>query len=122
LTAMRDLYMKKAEGCLLVYSITMKSSFVDVQEIIEQLFRVKDSESVPIILVGNKCDMERERTVSREEGQKLASSLPNAQFMETSARDKVNVDACFIALAKQVMNENGPKSNGALKKQNCVLS
>jgi len=122
LTAMRDLYMKKAEGCLLVYSITMKSTFVDVQEIIEQLFRVKDTERVPIILVGNKCDMERERTVSRDEGQKLANSLPNALFMETSARDNVNVEACFIALAKQVMNENGPRTDGTPKKQNCVIS
>jgi GTPase SAR1 family protein len=55
------------QGFLLVYSIVMKSTFNDLQEIIEQLYRVKDSEEVPIVVVGNKCDMETERVITREE-------------------------------------------------------
>eukprot|EP01133_Synstelium_polycarpum_P013618 gene13618-16025_t len=54
LVAMRELYMKSAEGFVLVYSILVKSTFIELKDIVEQLFRVKEEEEVPIVLVGNK--------------------------------------------------------------------
>ena len=45
-------------------------------------------------MVGNKCDLEEERVVSKEEGQKLADSL-GISFLETSAKEKVNIDEVF---------------------------
>ncbi|CAJ1084619.1 hypothetical protein ANANG_G00215510 [Xyrichtys novacula] len=60
-TAMRDLYMKNGQGFALVYSITAQSTFNDLQDLREQILRVKDTEDVPMILVGNKCDLEDER-------------------------------------------------------------
>ncbi|KAK1906268.1 Ras-related protein Rap-1b [Dissostichus eleginoides] len=56
-TAMRDLYMKNGQGFALVYSITAQSTFNDLQDLREQILRVKDTEDVPMILVGNKCDL-----------------------------------------------------------------
>jgi hypothetical protein len=44
---------------MLVYSIVMKSTFQDLEEMIEQLFRVKDDENVPMLIVGNKCGIPR---------------------------------------------------------------
>merc|ERR1712083_550419 len=73
-TAMRDLYMKNGQGFVLVYSITAQSTFNDLYEIRDQILRVKDSEDVPIILVGNKCDLEEEREVGRDQGALLARS------------------------------------------------
>ena len=52
---------------------------------------MKDAEDVPLILIGNKCDLEGERAVGREQGQALARSWGNVQFMETSAKSKINV-------------------------------
>merc|ERR1712023_435963 len=72
-TAMRDLYMKNGQGFVLVYSITAQSTFGDLQDLREQILRVKDTEDVPLVLVGNKCDLEDERVVAREQGQKLAN-------------------------------------------------
>ncbi|CAL4122435.1 unnamed protein product, partial [Meganyctiphanes norvegica] len=50
-TAMRDLYMKTGEGFVLVYSITARSTFTDLQDIREHILKVKDQDSVPMMLV-----------------------------------------------------------------------
>ena len=50
------------------------------------------------ILVGNKCDLTEKREVSYQDGAKLASEL-GIQFLETSAKDNINVDEMFYAIA-----------------------
>ncbi len=87
---MRDLYMKNGQGFILTYSITSPPSLFDLIDLREHIMRVKDSENIPIVLVGNKCDLEDERAVGKEEGQKLARQW-NCAFMETSAKSKINV-------------------------------
>lgn len=57
--------MRRGEGFLLVYSITERGSFDAIRAYHQQILRVKDSESVPIVLVGNKCDLDGERQVSK---------------------------------------------------------
>lgn len=47
---------------------------------------------VPMILVGNKCDLEEERVVGKEQGQNLARQWNNCAFLETSAKSKINVN------------------------------
>ncbi|VDD81535.1 unnamed protein product [Mesocestoides corti] len=89
-TAMRDLYMKNGQGFILTYSITSPPSLFDLIDLREHIIRVKDTENIPIVLVGNKCDLEDERAVGKEEGQKLARQW-NCTFMETSAKSKINV-------------------------------
>merc|ERR1711991_400334 len=82
-TAMRDLYMKNGQGFVLVYSIIAKSTFQDLSDLREQILRVKDSDDVPLVLVGNKCDLEDERVVGKDQGQNLARHW-NCAFLETS--------------------------------------
>ncbi|KAH8853516.1 Ras-related protein isoform 2 [Schistosoma japonicum] len=89
-TAMRDLYMKNGQGFLLVYSITSQTTFTDLEDLREQILRVKDVDEFPLTLVGNKCDLEDERSVGKEQGQNLAKKW-NCQFMETSAKSRINV-------------------------------
>ena len=91
-TAMRDLYMKNGQGFVLVYSITAQSTFNDLQDLREQILRVKDAEEVPLILVGNKCDLEDERVVGKDQGQSLAKVFNGCAFLETSAKSKLNVN------------------------------
>lgn len=47
---------------------------------------------VPMILVGNKCDLENERVVGKDQGQNLARQWSNCAFLETSAKSKINVN------------------------------
>jgi hypothetical protein len=62
-SAMREQYMISGEGFLLVYSITSRDSFDEISHFHQQILRVKDVESFPMILVGNKCDLDSERQV-----------------------------------------------------------
>lgn len=91
-TAMRDLYMKNGQGFVLVYSITAQSTFNDLQDLREQILRVKDTDDVPMILVGNKCDLDDERVVGKDQGANLARSFNNCAFLESSAKAKINVN------------------------------
>jgi len=109
-TAMRDLYMKNGQGFVLVYSITAQSTFNDLMDLRDQILRVKDSDDVPMILVGNKCDLESERVVGKDQGQSLARQF-NCAFLETSAKAKVNVNEVFYDLVRQV-NRRYPDSKG----------
>lgn len=61
--AMREQYMRTGEGFLLVYSITSRSSFEEISTFHQQILRVKDKDSFPVIVVANKCDLEYERQV-----------------------------------------------------------
>jgi GTPase KRas protein len=64
--------------------------------------RVKDQEpnTVPIMLVGNKCDKVAEREVSRDEGQALANRL-GCKFVESSAKTSVNVERAYYTVVRQ---------------------
>lgn len=113
-TAMRDLYMKNGQGFVLVYSITAQSTFNDLQDLREQILRVKDKDDVPMVLVGNKTDLEAERVVGKEQGQNLARHF-NCAFMETSAKAKIHVNDVFYDLVRQI-NKKSPKKDEKIKK------
>eukprot|EP00039_Didymoeca_costata_P018223 m.332642 g.332642 ORF g.332642 m.332642 type:complete len:186 (+) comp16977_c0_seq1:1418-1975(+) len=120
-TAMRDLYMKNGQGFALVYSITANSTFNDLNDLRDQILRVKDVEKVPIVLVGNKCDLEDERVVGKGQGEQLAKTM-QCTFLESSAKKKINVNDVFFDLVRQI-NRASPdvKSKGKEKKSGCVL-
>ncbi|KAG8194912.1 hypothetical protein JTE90_021373 [Oedothorax gibbosus] len=59
--SMRDLYIKNGQGFVVVYSITSHQTFQDIKNMREQIMRVKNTERVPILLVGNKVDIENQR-------------------------------------------------------------
>ncbi|UKZ74212.1 DNA-binding transcription factor rap1 [Trichoderma virens FT-333] len=56
--AMRDLYMKTGQGFLLVFSITSASSLNELEGLREEILRIKDDDNVPMVIVGNKADLE----------------------------------------------------------------
>lgn len=100
-SAMREQYMRTGEGFLLVYAINSRNSMEELQVFYEQIQRVKDSENVPVLVVGNKSDLEIERQVSFEEGQAFAK-LINCPFIETSAKQRINVEEAFFSLVRLV--------------------
>lgn len=135
-TAMRDLYMKNGQGFVLVFSITLRSTLTDLDEIREQIIRVKGSDNVrkihsytisnniviqvPMVLVGNKCDLENERIVSRNDGMELSQQWGGKPFYETSARFKINVDEVFYDVVRQI-NKQNPSKDKMKKKIKCLI-
>lgn len=72
---MREQYMRTGEGFLLVYSITDRQSFEEIMTFQQQILRVKDKDYFPMIVVGNKCDLDGERQVSTQ-GASMSHPLP----------------------------------------------
>jgi GTPase KRas protein len=107
------------EGYLFVFSITDRPSFEATRK---QIDETKDYSNLPILLVGNKCDLEHRRVVPAREGAELAESV-GCQYLETSAKEGINVDACFFELVREVRRlkpENNVDDNGS--KKQCSLS
>ncbi|KAI1324898.1 ras-domain-containing protein [Xylariaceae sp. FL0255] len=100
--AMRDLYMKTGQGFLLVFSITSKSSLNEITSLREEIIRIKDDSKVPIVICGNKADLEEHRTVPRTRGFAISQKW-GAPYYETSARTRTNVDEVFIDLSRQML-------------------
>ncbi|CAN3376577.1 ras-related protein Rsr1p [Diutina rugosa] len=102
-TAMRELYIKSGKGFLLVYSVDDENSLKELLALREQVLRIKDSDNVPMVLIGNKCDLEEERVLSIEDGIKVSKEWGMVPFYETSAMYKTNVDEAFIDVVRQIM-------------------
>ncbi|KAK2737420.1 Ras GTPase [Myotisia sp. PD_48] len=109
-SAMREQYMRTGEGFLLVYSITSYQSFEEIATFKQQILRVKDKDYFPMILVGNKCDLESEREVSHEEGAKLAREF-GCTFIETSAKARTNVENAFYDIVREIRRYNKEMSS-----------
>ncbi|KAL4794522.1 ras family-domain-containing protein [Aspergillus venezuelensis] len=109
-SAMREQYMRTGEGFLLVYSITSRQSFEEIMTFQQQILRVKDKDYFPIIVVGNKCDLEKERVVTEQEGEALANQF-GCKFIETSAKSRINVENAFYDLVREIRRYNKEMSS-----------
>ena len=110
-SAMREQYMRTGEGFLLVYLINLRDSLEELQQFYEQIQRVKDLDTVPVLVVGNKCDLEIERQVSYEEGLELAK-LFGCAFLETSAKQRINVEEAFYGLVRSIRDSQKALETG----------
>ncbi|KAJ6248981.1 ras-like protein rasd [Anaeramoeba flamelloides] len=116
-SAMRDSYMCSGEGFLIVYAINSRNSFDEASSFREHITRVKDTDDVPMVITGNKNDLENERQVSQGEGTDLAKSF-NCPFIETSAKTRANVEEAFYNLVREVRNvKYGIKESQGKKKR-----
>ena len=98
--AITSAYYKGAKGAFVVYDITNKNSFESIEKWINDLKGAADKD-LTIIVVGNKCDLEEKRQVTKEKGEEKANKLEVA-FMETSAFSGENLDKAFELMIKEV--------------------
>lgn len=130
---MREQYMRNGEGFILVYSITSMQSFDEVRKLYDQIARVKDFDSFPVILIGNKCDIEHDRQVSTNgkkkkkkyihlrrtrklkknilDGKSLAKHY-GCQFLETSAKQRIRIEDTFFGIVREIRRLNQEKQGG----------
>ncbi|XP_005814519.1 ras-related protein Rab-8B [Xiphophorus maculatus] len=120
-------YYRGAMGIMLVYDITNEKSFDNIRNWIRNI-EEHASADVEKMILGNKCDMNDKRQVSKERGEKLAIDY-GIKFLETSAKSSINVEEGFLTLARDIMsrlnrkmNDGGPAGGGGQVKISDPLS
>jgi len=107
-------YYRGAAGALLVYDITRRETFVQLEKWLTEA-RENASQNMVIMLIGNKLDLEHKRVVKREEGMEFARKN-KLIFLETSAKTAENVEKAFVQTATSIYN-NIQKGVYDLKKE-----
>lgn len=110
-------YYRGAMGIMLVYDITQEKSFENIKNWIRNI-EENASADVEKMLLGNKCELNEKRQVTRDRGEQLAVEY-GIKFMETSAKASINVDEAFFTLARDIkcktekrMEANNPPKGG----------
>ena len=120
---MLDTWINSADGFILVYSIDNKESFESTKTRYDRIIRLKEGQKVSIIVVGNKCDLEDKRQVSKEEVEKYCNEM-NISFLEASALNTINVKESFLTVSRGLLQINFPekynkKGDGNSEKGRC---
>ncbi|ALC44635.1 Rab8 [Drosophila busckii] len=110
-------YYRGAMGIMLVYDITLEKSFENIKNWIRNI-EENAAADVEKMLLGNKCELNDKRQVSKERGEQLAIEY-GIKFMETSAKASINVEEAFLTLASDIkaktekrMEANNPPKGG----------
>merc|ERR1711884_402208 len=127
-SAMREQYMRSGEGFLLVFSLADRSSFDEMYKFHKQVLRVKDRDEFPMLIVGNKADLDKNRQESRQECENMAKQL-KTPFIECSAKNRMNVDQAFYELVRLIRKfqalerpiTQGQAGNTEKSKSSCSL-
>jgi GTPase KRas len=108
---LRETFMHTGDGFLLVYSITDDDTYEALESIHQQILRVHQNPAVPMLVIGNKSDLEDDRAVQSSEGQQLAKKF-NAQFMEISAKKNEGVNEAFETLLRSILSADAGAGGG----------
>jgi GTPase SAR1 family protein len=101
-SAMRDVYLRSAQGVLICFPINDQRLFEETISIREQIKRVKEEDYPIVLLCGTKGDLTAERAVERSAAEELAKSW-RSEYIETSALDSTNVDQAFQRIAECIL-------------------
>ncbi|KAG8180493.1 hypothetical protein JTE90_007451 [Oedothorax gibbosus] len=93
-------YYRGAMGIMLVYDVTNERSFENIKNWIRNI-EEHASTDVEKMILGNKCDVNDRRQVSKERGEQLAIEY-GIRFNETSAKNSINVQEAFLSLARDI--------------------
>eukprot|EP01134_Creolimax_fragrantissima_P006748 CFRG6748T1 len=121
---LRPQYVRSGDGFLIVYAINDKQSILDAKKLHSEILNIKDVDSggVPVILVGNKKDLESFREVSIVDGQTFANQH-HIGFLETSAKTAEGVTEMFIDITNRIdeMGTREEEKKGREKQGGCCI-
>lgn len=101
-SALRDQWVREGRAFLLVYSVASRQTFDEIPQFRERILLVNEDEVVPMVLVGNKCDLDQERQISTQEGMNLAQDYGGIPFVECSALKSLNCEEVFYEAVREI--------------------
>jgi len=102
--SMVPMYLRSAAAAILVFDITNKHSFDDLDSWICEVSRSENGSAVSLFILGNKCDLERNRCVSEAEGREFATRK-GAHYFETSALSGKGIETTMVLIAEEVLHQ-----------------
>ncbi|KAH0793029.1 small g-protein ras2 [Histomonas meleagridis] len=111
----RDIIISSAKGFIVVYAINCRPTFENAEYYCRNIIKNRGNQ-IPIVICGNKCDLEEERKISQFEGKRLAKKY-GAEFIETSAKDDINIEAAFSILVRMMRK---PPNINKQEKETCT--
>ena len=105
--ALTQSYFRNAEGVILAFDVTNTSSYDNLKDWIGSIKKNLEGKNIflPLIIVGNKIDMEESREVEKETAEQFATEN-NYKYFEASAKTGEGVDDAVRDLVNQVLNNN----------------
>ena len=97
-------FYRNSSLAVMVYAINNKESFENIDMWLREL-RTHSNPDAKVFLIGNKIDLEKERVITKEQGEKFAKENKINGFMESSAKTGVNAQNIFIKAAKTLYED-----------------
>ena len=97
-------YYRNSSLAIMIYAINSMGSFDDIEKWLREL-RTHSNPDAKIFLIGNKIDLENEREVSKEMGERFSKENNFDLFMEASAKEGINAQKIFIKAAKILLDD-----------------
>ena len=98
--AITSAYYKGAKGAFVVFDVTRKITFESIDRWVNDLTAAADKK-ITIVLIGNKCDLDDHRQVTKEQGEEKSAKLEVA-YLETSALSGENLDKAFDMMVNEM--------------------
>ena len=104
----KNLYLK-SQGIIILFDITNETSFINLKNWMSQ---IKEScgEDIPILLVGNKIDLEDNRVINKERAMEYANN-ENIEYIEVSSKTGENINKALTSLLQKILKRADSNSN-----------
>ena len=96
-------FYRGSDACIIVYDITQPKSLTNIETWKREFIKqggIRESESFPFVVIGNKCDKETERAVDKNTALDFCRDNGNMPLFETSAKDDLNVKDAFLEVVR----------------------
>ena len=102
-------FYRGSDACVLVFDLTNEKSFANLENWKREFINqggVRDPETFPFIVMGNKCDKTEERVVDTQVAEEFCKDHGNMPFFETSAKDDERVSEAFLEAVKHAADQH----------------
>jgi small GTP-binding protein len=99
-----QMYYRDAHVAILVYDMSNRDSLSTLKDWRAELMD-KGPKGITLAIVGNKCDLENQRGISSQDGEKLAREY-QALFAKTSAKENIGIDELFESICSHLLSKD----------------